>query len=310
MSNFTELELAFLHSQRLGRLATVNAAGEPHVVPLTFRHNAELDTLDLFGMGMAKSKKYRDVGRTGVAAFVVDDAEGQWRIRASKCVAGPNSSPLARKRSTNASTTSSSASTRNASSAGASTPIPTIPTAAAWGEGWARGQPSPHFDSPLPPIGRGERELAWLRSLPMGKGIRKRSVNDTPVQRELRRRATPAEEILWESLRDRKLIGLKFRRQHGFGPFVLDFFSAAHKLVIELDGAIHDSQVEQDAYRTEYLAQYGYRVIRFRNEEVLHDLPSVLDRIRREVASGSQPLRDKFPSPLPIGGRGEGSGEG
>ncbi len=81
MSRFTELELEFLQSQRLGRLATVNAAGEPHVVPLTFRYNAEHDTLDLFGMGMAKSKKYRDVGRTGVAAFVVDDAEGQWRIR-------------------------------------------------------------------------------------------------------------------------------------------------------------------------------------------------------------------------------------
>lgn len=81
MSNFTDLELAFLQSQRLGRLATVNAAGEPHVVPLTFRYNAELDTLDLFGMGLARSKKYRDVGRTGVAAFVVDDAEGQWRIR-------------------------------------------------------------------------------------------------------------------------------------------------------------------------------------------------------------------------------------
>jgi pyridoxamine 5'-phosphate oxidase family protein len=81
MSHFTDLELAFLQSQRLGRLATVNAAGEPHVIPLTFRYNADLDTIDLFGMGMARSKKYRDVGRTGVAAFVVDDAEGQWRIR-------------------------------------------------------------------------------------------------------------------------------------------------------------------------------------------------------------------------------------
>lgn len=81
MSHFTDQELAFLRSQRLGRLATVDAAGMPHVVPLTFRHNAELDTIDLFGMGMARSKKFRDVGRTGVAAFVVDDAQGQWRIR-------------------------------------------------------------------------------------------------------------------------------------------------------------------------------------------------------------------------------------
>jgi very-short-patch-repair endonuclease len=135
-------------------------------------------------------------------------------------------------------------------------------------------------------------------------------VEDTPVQRELRRRSTPAEEVLWEALRDRRLDGWKFRRQHGFGPFVLDFFCAAHGLVVELDGAIHVAQVEQDTYRSEYLAQYGYHVIRFRNEEVFHDLPSVLDHIRQEMASESRPLRDEFPSPLPIVGRGEDSGEG
>src|SRR5688500_893413 len=105
----------------------------------------------------------------------------------------------------------------------------------------------------------------------MGKGIRGRTADGTPVQRELRRRATPAEVELWEALRDRQLDGSKCRRQHGFGPFVLDFFCASCGLVIELDGAIHDQQVDQDAFRTEYLAQYGYRVIRFRNEEVLHD---------------------------------------
>ena len=81
MSHFTEKELDYLQSQRLGRLATVNAAGEPHVVPLTYRYNPELDAIDLFGMGMARSKKYRDAGRTGRAAFVVDDAGGEWRIR-------------------------------------------------------------------------------------------------------------------------------------------------------------------------------------------------------------------------------------
>ena len=81
MSHFTDQEIAFLQSQRLGRLATVDSAGMPHVVPLQFRHNAEFDTIDLFGMGMARSKKYRDVGRTGVAAFVADDAGGEWQIR-------------------------------------------------------------------------------------------------------------------------------------------------------------------------------------------------------------------------------------
>ena len=81
MSRFTDQERAFLQSQRLGRLATVNRSGMPHLVPVTYRYNAELDTLDIFGMGMARSKKYRDAARQGVAAFVVDDAQGQWRIR-------------------------------------------------------------------------------------------------------------------------------------------------------------------------------------------------------------------------------------
>ena len=91
---------------------------------------------------------------------------------------------------------------------------------------------------------------------------------------------------MWEALRDRRFEGLKFRRQHGAGPFVLDFFCAAHKLVIELDGAVHDDQVEQDTYRTEHLVQYGYRVLRFRNEEVFDDLPGVLARIMRLVSRG------------------------
>ena len=91
---------------------------------------------------------------------------------------------------------------------------------------------------------------------------------------------------MWEALRDRRFEGLKFRRQHGAGPFVLDFFCAAHKLVIELDGAVHDEQVAQDTYRTEQLMQYGYRVVRFRNAEVLEDLPRVLARIKQIMLAG------------------------
>ena len=114
----------------------------------------------------------------------------------------------------------------------------------------------------------------------MAKGIRGRTIAYTVGQCELRRRATPAEDILWEALRDRRLAGLTFRRQHGVGSFVLDFFCAACKLVVEVDGIVHDQQVEQDRYRTEHLAQYCYRVIRFRNEEVFSDLDAVLERIR------------------------------
>ena len=82
MSNFTSAEIEYLRSQRLGRLATVNSAGEPHVVPVSFRYNAELDTIDIGGLNMSQSKKFRDVGRNGRAAFVVDDVIlAPWQAR-------------------------------------------------------------------------------------------------------------------------------------------------------------------------------------------------------------------------------------
>jgi pyridoxamine 5'-phosphate oxidase family protein len=73
LSSFTPQEIAYLQSQMLGRLATVGADGDPHVIPVGFRYNPELDTIDIGGHGIARSKKYRDVARSGRAAFVVDD---------------------------------------------------------------------------------------------------------------------------------------------------------------------------------------------------------------------------------------------
>lgn len=81
MSAFTEKEIEYFGQQRLGRLATVDAEGRPHVVPVAFRYNAELDTLDVGGHDFARSKKFRDVGQTGRAAFVVDDVLPPWRPR-------------------------------------------------------------------------------------------------------------------------------------------------------------------------------------------------------------------------------------
>jgi pyridoxamine 5'-phosphate oxidase family protein len=81
MSKFTSAEIEYLNSQRLGRLATVNAAGEPHVMPVGFRYNPELDTIDIGGRNVAATRKYRDVMRNGRAAFVVDDVLSPWRPR-------------------------------------------------------------------------------------------------------------------------------------------------------------------------------------------------------------------------------------
>ena len=81
MSSFSAEEIAYLRSQRLGRLATVNAAGEPHVTPVGFRYNAENDTIEIGGHGIAATRKFRDAGRGGIVAFVVDDVLPPWRPR-------------------------------------------------------------------------------------------------------------------------------------------------------------------------------------------------------------------------------------
>lgn len=81
MSRFTNAEMEYMQGQRLGRLATVNAAGEPHVVPVSFRYNPEMDVVDIGGRGMSGSKKFRDILHNSNAAFVIDDVLPPWRPR-------------------------------------------------------------------------------------------------------------------------------------------------------------------------------------------------------------------------------------
>ncbi|HEU0016604.1 MAG TPA: DUF559 domain-containing protein [Longimicrobium sp.] len=101
--------------------------------------------------------------------------------------------------------------------------------------------------------------------------------------RKLRRDTTPAEDELWTVLRGHQLGGFHFRRQHPIGGFILDFYCARKRVCVELDGPGHDAQQEYDQARTEALATVGIRVIRFRNEEVFHDLGGMLTRIRAEL---------------------------
>jgi len=81
MSVFTDKEIEYMNEQRLGRLATVDAEGNPHVVPVAFRYNEELGAVDIGGHNFAGSKKFRDVSKTGRAAFVIDDVLPPWRVR-------------------------------------------------------------------------------------------------------------------------------------------------------------------------------------------------------------------------------------
>ena len=95
--------------------------------------------------------------------------------------------------------------------------------------------------------------------------------------RRLRKNMTLAERTLWAALFGKQLAGLKFRAQHPVGPFILDFYCPSRKLVVELDGEVHQDQQEYDQARTEQLESYGYQVIRFHNEEVLTNLHLVLE---------------------------------
>ncbi len=101
--------------------------------------------------------------------------------------------------------------------------------------------------------------------------------------RSLRREQTPAEGKLWAVLRNRQLDGAKFARQDPIGPYIADFCCRSKMFVIEIDGPTHEGREEYDAKRTEFLIGLGYRVIRFKNEDMFGDLGWVLDEIRKHL---------------------------
>jgi very-short-patch-repair endonuclease len=107
-------------------------------------------------------------------------------------------------------------------------------------------------------------------------------------RRELRHKLTSAEAVLWLSLKDGKLEGRKFRRQHSIGPFIADFFCPECRVIVELDGAGHMSEegAERDFKRTEFLKRFGVRVIRFENRAVFKNLEGVLEAIRLFLKEG------------------------
>jgi len=106
----------------------------------------------------------------------------------------------------------------------------------------------------------------------------------TPVARKLRRASTDAENHLWYYLRGRRLVGAKFIRQFQIGPYVADFACRAAHLVVELDGGQHCEAV--DAGRTAAIESFGYRLIRFWNNDVLTNTEAVLEAIRNELLLG------------------------
>ncbi|MEA3411171.1 MAG: endonuclease domain-containing protein [Pseudomonadota bacterium] len=107
--------------------------------------------------------------------------------------------------------------------------------------------------------------------------------------RQLRRELTDAERALWRHLRQRQVAGLRFRRQHPLGRYIVDFACLDARLVIEVDGGQHGEREDYDEERTAWLQQRGFRVLRFWNNEVLNNIYGVMERITEAIRIGSQP---------------------
>ncbi len=107
---------------------------------------------------------------------------------------------------------------------------------------------------------------------------------DKAFRQQLRRESTPCERILWKQISGRQINGLKFRRQHGFGPYVMDFYCPEIKLCIEVDGTVHESEEakRRDAERTEFLNSQGIKVFRLQNQEVEDNVANAVGRIKNK----------------------------
>jgi very-short-patch-repair endonuclease len=111
--------------------------------------------------------------------------------------------------------------------------------------------------------------------------VRGQPVDDTKAiqARKLRREMTPAERILWARLRQNRLQGIHFRRQQVIAGFIVDFYCHAAAVVVELDGAVHEGHEDYDAERDRVLSERGFIILRFGNQRVQTELPTVLAEI-------------------------------
>ena len=141
---------------------------------------------------------------------------------------------------------------------------------------------NPHSLTASPTRGEGEEGR-----LEVPEEVRRKMVE---AARQFRKAPTPSEAVLWQALRDRQLDGIKFRRQQPIGPFVVDFFAPALRLVVEVDGPIHAAQQEADRQRQELLEMAGLRVFRLTAEEVEHNLPQALTNLRNFIKNLPSPF--------------------
>ena len=122
------------------------------------------------------------------------------------------------------------------------------------------------------------------------------------VARRMGAEPTLAEKRLWHHLRELQLSGFKFRRQQIINRFIVDFYCPEARFVIEVDGGIHKKHYRLDAERDAFLRDFGYRIVRFTNQEIFIRLPKVLNRIQ-SLCAEARPVDDQQ-SPFPFQGEG------
>jgi 5-methyltetrahydrofolate--homocysteine methyltransferase len=164
----------------------------------------------------------------------------------------------------------------------------------------------PYMDSPSPalPKGEGDANPQWQTADPVTYELIKKFVEEN------RNNPTKAEVVMWELLKGKKLEGYKFRRQHIIGQYIADFVCLKKKLVVEIDGLIHQlpEVKENDQYRTEWLESKGYKVIRFTNEQVLVDTDNTLETILQILKELKDVTKKTITSEVsPLGGGREGA---
>ncbi len=150
-------------------------------------------------------------------------------------------------------------------------------------EKWCAQGEDPH-PQPLSQGGREEPELGLEGAIDQGSyweislGLKQKM---TGVARQFRREPTVSENILWQAIRGRKLDGRRFRRQQPIGVFVVDFLCSSERLIVEVDGGIHELQQERDQERQKLLESLNFKVVRVASTQVEKDLDSALALIRQ-----------------------------
>lgn len=120
-----------------------------------------------------------------------------------------------------------------------------------------------------------------MRESPLDENLYRKKTKLDSFAKSLRRELTPAERLMWSLLRDKKFMGLKFRRQHVIQGYIIDFYCVEKEIGIELDGGQHndDMTAEYDALRTETLTKCGVRIIRFWNNDIINKTNDVLEML-------------------------------